>query len=514
MKKIITLCGLFVFLALIVSFAACAPSVSRTYEVAPEEIYPGGSAQVIITITNSDLYTSMEDVDITLTSKQSVITVIGARNELGDIPPGAGSSAAFRIRAAANANPGPYALEAKITYRYENGSSELNGGFVMSIPIVVSYRSSLEIFAPDTQITPGATENLPITISNTGKSAIHDIILTVSPASTYVYPVGNVRNRIASISPGEDGETVFTIRASDSAVAGIQPITVTASYIDSSGSAQTDIQHIGINVVDAGTEIVISKVESMLQPGKEGMVKITVSNVGDVLLENLYFSLESESEEVTIVGSNEKLVESLDVGEEKEIEFMFDVSGEAEARPVKASLEISYQREGGKKEMTDSKPLGIRIEGGADLRLIDYETDIPKGELEVDLANYGNKDAEAVKITAVSGGTALGTGFADSIKSNKHKVFRFDMPSATSVDIIIEYKDYDSPSGQTTVEETLNLEVSDIMLEGGSPIGTVILLIIIVAILFWYFAFKRKKRTKIDVSKYKAAMGKESVVSK
>jgi len=486
------------FLAL--GTALAAPSLSISYAVTPTSINPGGTAQVIVTIINADPLVDITDLDISMRSvSTSAVAVTSSMSDVGAVPALSTSSAAFAIRALESARPGIYILEAKGTYEYDGGSS----GFTLTIPVTVTYRSALEVFAQDTQITPGATATLPIKLTNAGKSTIRNLVVTLSPSTVYVYPIGNVRNSIQALEPGESSEADFQIRASDSAVAGIQAATMTITYTDAAGSTQTDTQSIGITVVDAGTEVVIDSIDSNLEPGKTGTVTIGVKNVGDVKLENLYFSLTTTATGLDISGSNEKLMDSLAVGETKTVEFEFDVSQDAAASPAESTLSIMYEHEGGKKQMTDTKPLGIVVGGAVDLRIIDKTPKSSDGQIEIDIANYGNKDADAVKVEMLANGNMVGTSFTDQIKSNKHKVFRFDMPLVNNVVIKITYKDYGSETGITTIEEPIALDTTETKANGGDGIVAIVPVVLIVLALIWYLRRRGKNNVKIDVSKYK-----------
>ncbi len=478
---------------------ATAPSFDVSYEVTPSSINPGGSGQVIVTIENDETLTDMEDVEVELKSKDSAITVTAGKSELETISASSTSSAAFTIRVKSSASPGSYIVEARGTYEYGTGETS---SFRLNIPVTVAYRSGLEIFATDTQVTPGGSENLLITIQNSGASAVRDLILTLSPSTTYVYPTGNVRTSVESINAGDASEAAFRIRASDSAVVGIQPVTLTVTYTDAGGGTQTDTQSIGVTVVDAGTEIIVDGIESDLEPGKSGRVSIGLRNVGEANLENIYASI-TTTEDLNIRGSNEKLLDSLVVGETKYLEFDFEVSQDAESIPAESTLSITYQHEGGKKEFTDSKPLGIVIMGDVELRVIDVDVDREDGEMEVDIANYGNKDAEAVKIVLLQDGEGIGTGFTDSIKPNKHKVFRFDLPTKTNLVARISYKDYEAEAGESFVEENILLDKEDISMPAPDMTGVVILLIVVAAVIVWYMRKRSGDKQKIDVSKYK-----------
>lgn len=479
--------------------ALAAPSISTDYTVTPSSINAGGTAQVIVTITNADLTTDINDLEVELTSRSSAILVTSGRASPGDVPASSTSSAAFAIMASQSAAPGTYIVEAKGTYDYGAGESST---FRVSIPITISYRSSLQIFAPDTQVTPGATENLLITINNAGKSPIRDLVITLSPSTSYIYPVGNVRNTIEVLQPKASSEANFRVRASDVATAGIQPITITVTYTDAAGTTQTDTQSIGVIVVDAGTEVVIDSIDSNLEPGKTGRVRMGVKNVGAADLENLYFSI-TVGTGLSLSGSNEKLMESLAVGETKYIEFEFDVSQDAEAKPVDSTLSVTYQRYGGKKQITDTKSLGVVVNGKPDLQVIDIKASTSDNQMEVDLANYGNKDADAIKVDALSAGRVFGTSFTDKIKPNKHKVFRFDMPTSPDVVIRIAYKDYSSANGTTIIQESFTLDKTKLAKAGDSSGSIFFVLVIIFLGGWWYWRKRKNDRIKIDISKYK-----------
>jgi hypothetical protein len=477
--------------------AMAAPSVSVGYSVTPESVNPGGTAQVIVTVTNTDMM-EIRDLRITLSSRTVGVSAVSGTTTLGNLPVGATTSASFAVKVGQTVAPGTYVVEATGTQSSVTGDDSL---FKLNIPIVVGYRSNLEIFVPDVQITPGASENLLVTLNNAGKSVLRDVIVNLAPGSSYVYPIGNMRASITMLSPSGSSEASFQVRASDTAMPGIQPMTMTVTYTDAGGATQTETQFISITIVDAGTEVVVDSINSSLESGKTGKVKIGVKNVGEVDLTNLYFSI-TTGVELRISGSNEKMMDSLAVGEVGYVEFVFDVSQDSEAKPVESTLSVTYQREGGKKQITDTKPLGITVNGKVDIRIVDIKPDQDNMQIEVDIANYGNKDADAVRIEALSRGVVFGTGFTDKIKPNKHKVFRFDMPTDANVLLRITYKDYTNGNGTTTVEESMTLDKTKLAKAADGSGGMMMLLVVLIAAALIYWKRKGKK-IEIDVSKYR-----------
>jgi|GEM_PF-1431936 len=500
--------------------AMAAPSLQVSYEVTPESINPGGSARVIVSIANADLLVDVEDMEVSLKSLDYQVYVTSPNADVGTITALSSSSAAFGVKAKETATPGTYIFEAKGTYEY--GATGSTGTFKINVPIIVSYRSGLEISAGDTSLVAGATTTLPIAIENAGKGEIRDLILSLSSLDTQVYPVGDVRIGVESLPVSETSEVEFRIKASDLATVGIKTLTLTVTYTDAAGETQTDTQSIGVTVVNAGTEVVIDTVESDLEPGKTGKVRIGVSNVGSTNLEKLYFSLRTgtdvtvttsstgqpvvatsgEDATLKIRGSNEVMLDSLAVGETKYIEFSFDVAQDAMAFPVSGILIVTYQREGSMNQIGDSKPLGIVLDGSVDLRIVDKTPKASDGEVEIDIANYGNKNADAVKVELLVGGTLAGSSFTDQIKANKHKVFRFDMPQSKDAVVRITYKDYGAAGGLATIEENVAFASSEVNGGGGSGTGIVVLLVIVLVIL-WYWRHKKKGAIKIDISRYK-----------
>jgi VCBS repeat-containing protein len=469
-----------------------------SYEVTPSSINAGGSAQIVVTVENEDSATNIDELTISLVSKRAGLTVSQGGVDLNRLSAGSTTSAAFTVRASDNLAPGTYVVEARGAYEYGTNTSS----FKINVPITISYRSNLEVFALETQVVPGGTENLILTLTNSGGGVIKDLLISLTPSDNYIYPVGNVKTSISGIQAGEGSEANFKIRASDSATIGIHPVTVTVTYSDEGGATQTDTASIGIAVVSPGTEVIVDRIASNLEPGKIGTATIAIRNVGSVDLENVYVSINATSE-LRINGSNEKLVGSLPAGGAAEVYFSFEVSSDAEARPVPAYLSIVYQREGGKVQITDVKSLGIEVSGFVDLRVIDVEVNKEDSEIEVDIANYGNKDAEAVKVEILEDGMVTGTSFTDNIKPNKHKVFRFDLPQRNMVVVKATYKDYAAPDGVSASEESISLKEEDLAGNGGVDASPIILLLIIVVILFWYWRKRKGEEKKIDVSKFK-----------
>ncbi len=487
--------------------ATAAPAYQVTYQVTPQSMNPGGSAQVIVVVNNVDPALSMDKLVVSLSARGvGGISVSSGTSDLGTLPAGATTSAAFAIRALESAKPGTYVLEATGDYSYGGVGSS----FKISIPVLVTYRSGLEIYADNAQITPGATEDVQITLKNAGKSQISALIVELVPGTqgvagssgANVYPVGSIRNGIPVITAGESAKASFQVRASDVATPGIHSLGIIVTYTDAAGTTQVDTTTLAITIVEPGTEVLVDSITSDLEPGKIGSVVIGVKNIGDVDLNDVYLSI-TPGEGLSLSGSNEKPVGALAVGETRTAEFRFDVSQDSEAKPVASTLEISYRRGEGKKQVTDTKQLGIDVTGTVDLRIVDVKPKKDSGQIEIDIANYGTKDADALKVEASAGGKVFATGFTDKIKPNKHKVFRFDMPASGDVLVSMTYKDYASEKGEVTETESISLSKDQISQDAEMPVAMIVLLLAAAAFLVWYFGVKKRKKVSIDLSKYK-----------
>ncbi|MBN2518717.1 MAG: COG1361 S-layer family protein [Candidatus Altiarchaeota archaeon] len=496
MKKImysLVLLGLF-----FVPVNAGTSYLSTSYTVTPDEIYSGGSAKIIVTFADTSTLLTLDELEARITTVDTGISVSSDDDvKIGTVQPLSSTSAVFTVKTASNTPPGAYTVEVRGNYRIMGVSYT----YKINIPITVVSRANLEIIARETQVVPGGSENLLLTIGNPGSGGVRNAIISLSPTEDEVYPIESQKKNIDLLLSKQETELTFKIRASDSATVGIHPMTVTVEYSDENSVTKTFSTSVGIVVVEAGTELMIDSVDSKLEPGITKPVTIAIKNVGTVDLENLYLSLTASSP-LQMAGSNEELIEKLGMGETKQVTFYLDVDNDAEARPVDATLSINYQRTGSKKQLTDTKSLGVQVNGFVDLRVIDMSVDKKNGEIEVDVANYGNKDAEAVKLELLQDGAVIGTGFTDKIKPDKHKVFRFDLPSKPELTVKATFKDFDSESGVSIIEETISLDPSDLKQNGGDGTAGILLVLAIAVIGFWYWRKKSGKKVNIDVSKF------------
>lgn len=496
MKKIISVLAL---LSLFFASANAATSyLSTSYTATPDEIYAGGSTKIIVTFTDTSTLLDIDELGARIRSLRPGITVSSDDDvKIGTVLAASSSSAAFTVRVSSNLPPGAYSVEVYGNYRILGASYS----YKMNIPLVVLSRPNLEITARETQVVPGGYENLLLTIKNLGASDVRDAIVSVSPEEDYIYPIESEKKNIELLKSREQTELVFKIRASDSATIGIHPVIVSVEYSDENSVTQTFSTSVGIVVVEAGTELMIESVESELEPGVTKPVTIGITNVGSVDLENIYISL-TATDPLQIAGSNEKTISELKVGEVEYVTFSLDADNDAEARPVDATLSINYQRMGSKKQLTETKSLGIEVNGFVDLRVIDVTVDKKNNEIEVDIANYGNKDAEAVKLELFQDGSLIGTEFTDKIKPDKHKIFRFDLPSNPELRVKVTFKDFESASGLSTIEDTISLNPSDLRQEGGDGTAAYVIIIVILVVGFWYWRKRGSSKIDIDVSKF------------
>lgn len=252
-----------------------------------------------------------------------------------------------------------------------------------------------------TELLPGETKTLTLTIQNAGSNDARHITLNFQD-SQYISVVGSSSVYAASLSGWCSKDITITVHVAKGAPSGTYAIPVTRTfdqYITESGQAVTEtmpeVTYSIVLQVTQGAIIDIADVApSELVPGERTELTFTITNIGNAPLRDLVFSWnEADGVILPVSSDNTKYIDFIAVGESCEVGYTVVADVNAEAGLYQLDLTLEFEDEsGGSRSM--STTAGIVIGGGTDFDVTFSESSSEQTSLFV--ANTGNNPAYSV----------------------------------------------------------------------------------------------------------------------
>jgi hypothetical protein len=172
----------------------------------------------------------------------------------------------------------------------------------------------------------------------------------------------------------------------------------------------TVIEHlIPISIASNKNVEILSIDKNSIKPGGIENFSFKIKNVGSTKLRNLEFSWQDTDEVLLPVnGDNKVFIESLNIGEEKEVKFQISASSAVTADLYKIDIDLSYENIETSEITIENSNAGIYVGGETDFDIIFDESS--ESEYVFTVANIGANDASSVKISVNNMGKWQTTG--------------------------------------------------------------------------------------------------------
>jgi hypothetical protein len=242
--------------------------------------------------------------DITATSSNPIV-IIPQGNwdvEVGSLDNGASTSVIYAFRVPATASPGLYQVIFEITGA---GGSIQQTAFVKVQDATVLDITSMS----PTSITIGEATTMTFNITNNGGAALNNILFSWADSNNLILPVGT-DNRILIPSIAAMNHTTLSVvmMASSGISPGIYPLTITMTYYDMTGTEQTVVSTVGLQIT--GT----TSFDLVVSTSTTGSTTFSVVNTGANTASSVIVSIPQQPN-YQVVGSSSASLGNLNAGD-------------------------------------------------------------------------------------------------------------------------------------------------------------------------------------------------------
>jgi hypothetical protein len=221
---------------------ASAAGLQVTFTTNPTVVAPGTNGYIEVNVKS--IGSAASNVEITASSWDPTV-VISQGNwdvDVGSLDSGASSSIIYEFRVPATAAPGLYQVVFEIT----GGTGTIRQTAV----IRVEDATVLDIASVSpSSITIGEATTLTFNITNNVGTDLHNVLFTWVDSNNLILPVGSDnRITIPSIAAMNHTALPIVLMASSGISPGIYPLTITMEYFDQTGTKQTMVSTVGLQI--------------------------------------------------------------------------------------------------------------------------------------------------------------------------------------------------------------------------------------------------------------------------
>jgi hypothetical protein len=363
--------ALIIFLLLmIIPVTASEPTVIITdFTVTPSVLIPGEQGIVTVTVKNtadtatltqsysSDTTATTTSVNInapidsvTLQGK-GVEVISGSYNRVGELGPGQSIPLSFLIRAPAQT--GIYFPEVWI--RVSDARS-------LKFPIPVNVNSevqiqkrpqiSIEKQLPAT-VVPGNDFNATVVLENNGQLSASNLEITVNSSTPSITSKTPSTYHIGKLGQGEKSVLFMEFSTDKKAPLGIRPVNLVIAYQNPDGSAQRQVETIGVNI-RGKAQVDISQITTdptRIQKGDQFTLIIRIENTGTDDAKSVNARID-----IPIPGTKEAFVGKIEPGSDAPAPFNLQADRAGE---IPYTLTIQYEDDYGPRQEQQALHLNV-----------------------------------------------------------------------------------------------------------------------------------------------------------
>ena len=379
---------------------------------------------------------------------------------------------------------------------------------------------------PDPAFSGGYVE-LRFKVQNFGQEVAEDVKFQIIPSFPFSIDATSAPIiELGDLTPGHRGEDAhiifYRLRVDENAVEGDNEISL--KYYTKGIGWQT-LKPFTVRVETNDTMLVIKElfIDSAVEAGKPFDLTLKVQNLADSTVKNIKVSLELVRELSTSTtisyedmpfspydSSNEQFIELLAGGETGEVVFKLIPDTDAESKPYKLSLTMSYSNAVGT-SFEDSHTIGISVKDEPKILMnledIDVYESNEKGRVTFSVSNIGTSQIKFVVVEMLSSDsyTVLSSDkvYLGNLESDDYETAEFNMfltgQGDNSFNLKLSYTDNYNNELEQLVDLPITIysgsEIKTYGLTQQNNGRTVFLVIVLIALIAYaYRAYKKKNK--------------------
>ncbi len=367
---------------------------------------------------------------------------------------------------------------------------------------------------------PGKYVDLRFKFENNGSSVAENVEAEILPQYPFSLDPGtSAVKSVGSINPQQKGDNgviiKYRLRVDKDALEGQNEIRLRYRTIDGVWITMPEFK---INIQPYDAILLLDKVISrpeVIKPGEKATVEVTFKNMAGILLKKIRVKIDLGGVPLAPTGStNEKVIEKIDKNEEASVRF--DLIGEPDAQSgiYKVGIDFGYY-DGLGNGYSRNSTIGLIIGSEPDLSVnIDSTTIYQRGSTGDVTIKIVNKDVNEIKFLnielAESGNyriTSPSEVYVGNIDSDDYETAEFTLfvenkkSGEILLPITLEYRDGNNREYKDNIKLKLPLygtsEAKQLgLVEGNGKVGFIVIIVIVVAGLFIYRRWRKRKKKK------------------
>ncbi len=418
---------------------------ATTSSLQKKEVGPGdGVSTLVVVVINRGIYDitaitgylTLPQGFIATGASSSPATAVATYNNI--VKAGQSFTLFFDVYVTKQARVGQFSTQMTLNYSHvlEIGSSR---SATLTVPFKLPGRVVIDAVAETQQLLPGQSNTAKILLLNRGSNDATGVTATItgisgsissnsssllsapSASSVPTVNLGQTTFDIGTI-PANNGSAEISsiIYPSNSAAGTVQTLALQVAYNDAYGSTKTSNISVGFVVAPSPPESVLSvspspssssspasndistnNSGSIITAGKIQQLNFTVTNDGNVALDNLILSLASQSDSMKILGDSKWAFKSLDAGASRQLSTAVFAATSLVGNP--ASFTLTGEYVSGGRDKTTSLNMGVYVDGEISVRAYDVAINYigSSPSLVGNLLNEGNTLAMFTTIEAL-----------------------------------------------------------------------------------------------------------------
>lgn len=261
-------------------------------------------------------------------------------------------------------------------------------------------------------IKPGETVTFTIDVINQGNRVAQGVSVSVDAGGKFVAANGQATIILPDLLPGATNTFRLAVLAASDTPGGPQPVNITFTYRDFTGTAYTSkgTPTVNVETVQLSSQVTLSRYlvdPNPVVPGEPVKITVLLTNTGNEKASQVLVTASNDGVLLAGPQGNSFPLGDIEPGLSASVEMPLIVSSTAKAGPQNQNISITFLQKGETKNVTQNMTLTVaKVDAPAPVMVIqsyDFgEIDLQPGAeftLELTLLNIGNDNARGLTIT-------------------------------------------------------------------------------------------------------------------